>query len=976
MARARRSTPEPGDNKRSARRRSKHDADLDDRWIRPRSKEAAAGRIREKDRSDELEVFERRLEWFRLYHSDRSGWTSDERFQKAVLHAVRLERALPQMALDPGGDPPARGYAAVAVEGKASARVRRAKNPSPRASLGFAGDPVAVAFDQQALPEGVDVKVTLKRELARTLDLSTVRMFRFDDDTDAWVLVPRSGVARNVEYAWVRAHRPGTYVAVGLPIDPGLLLAVLLLQALRPQLAVARRARSTAALLDAVAGLVTGGIETKDGELPPGFDPGEFDLPGGGLDFGDLRGLLDGLEFPDRGLLEWEIGDDICPPWWRWPGHGWPWPPSKWPPRLLWPPILWPWLPIEWTSVGPRNVNGRIKSLAIHPSNGNIVWAGAANGGVWKTTNGGATWLPMMEQELSLAIGALAVAPSAPLTLYAATGEDTPGWGPSWPGAGVYKSTNAGGSWTLVGAIASTRCTRVLVHPSNPNVVYVAGSSGLHKSTDGGVNWTDVRTDHVSDALIDPTNPDRLFAAVWASGVYRSTNGGASWSLLSSGIPTGSAADWIKLAMGLNGTNGTNFLLAKMGPNSGDIYRSTNGGTSWTLLASGVEPASYNEWTNVIAVDPNNHNRIIAAGVGVSRSTNGSTFAGVGGTHSDHHAIVHSPADSNVVYMATDGGVYKSTNGGANWALASTELVATQLYGIGVSQTAALRLGGPTQDQGIVQTTGSADWVDTGAGNEGGIFVVDPNDEDNVYTTPWNHNLRRSTDGGSSWTDIQTGLGGAVVGDLSVRPGNSNQLLCVGGGAIFRSTNQGGSWSTVATPPGGPTRVEHSVSDPARCYAGTSNGHVYRSTSGGNTGSWSEPYAAADKPPAGVISALAVSVTDADRLFIGYGGFGVSHVWRSTDGGVHWTNASGSGAATLPDIPVNAIVVHHLNSDVVYAATDIGVFRSQDGGATWQSYNEGMPRAFVSGLELRRSSRMLYAGTMGRGAYKRRVWFS
>ena len=957
------------------RRRKKRDPLDDDRWLEPGSPEDSAGRMREKDRSDETEVFERRLEWFRLYHTDRSGWTSDQRFRRAVRQAVRLEQALPVMAHDPGGDAPARGHEAVKVEGKPAARTRRGKNPAPRASLGFAGEPVEVAFDESEYPGGVDVKVTLNRELSREIDLSSVRMFRFDEDTGSWVLVPRSGPARDVSYAWVRAHRPGTYVAAGLPRDPGLRLALLLLQALRPQLELARRQETVETLLDGIARLVAG-TKPKGGEL--GLDFGELDLPPIGLDLEGLRGRLGELELPERGPLEWEIGDDICPPWWHWrPGKGgWPWPPERWPPRVLWPPIIWPWLPTEWTSIGPRNVNGRIKSLAIHPTNGNIVWAGAANGGVWKTSNGGTTWLPMMEQELSLAIGALAVSASDPGTLYAATGEDTPSYGPSWPGAGVFKSTDSGGSWTQLAAIGSTRCTRVLIHPSNPNIVYVAGTNGLHKSTNGGASWSDVRTDHVSDALMDPTNPDEIYAGVWNSGVYRSTNGGASWTQLTSGMPTGSAASWIKLAMGLNGSNGTNFLLAKMGTDSSEIYKSTNGGTSWSLVASGVEGVYYNEWTNMIAVDPNNHNRILAGGVGVSRSTNGSTFAAVGGTHSDHHAIVYSPSDSSIVYMATDGGVYKSTDGGANWTLASTELVATQLYGIGVSQTVDFRVGGATQDQGIIQTTGSADWVGTGAGNEGGFFVVDPSNDDNIYTTPWNHNLRRSTNAGSSWTDIQTGLGGATVEDLSVRPDNSNQLLCVAGSQIFRSTNQGSNWSSVGTPSGSPTRVAHSASDPARCYVGTTSGRVYRSTNGGQSGSWSEPYAAADKPPNGVVSAIAVSHTDANRLFIGFGGFGIGHVWRSTDGGAHWTNASGTGSATLPDIPVNGIAVHHLNSDVVYAATDIGVFRSQDGGTTWQSFNEGMPRTFVSDIELRRSSRMLYASSMGRGAYKRRVWFA
>jgi hypothetical protein len=950
----------------------------EDYWIKARSAEGRAGRGREKDKSDELDNFERRLEWFRLYHSDRSGWTSDLQVRQAVEHTLRLESLPPQMILDPGGGAPARGFAAVTEKGRTGVRVRRAKNPAPRASLGFVGEPVAVAFDEDKLPTGVDVKVTLPREAAKHVDLSSIRMFRFDEDTKAWVLVPRSGPAQDFAYTWVRAHRPGLYVAAGLPSEPALLLAIVLLDSLRPQLEVSNRLQSTDAMLDALVSLVFAGgkMKTLRGELPGGFGLEEFDLPGGDLNFDGLRRRLEGLELPERGLLEWDILDDICPPLWRWPNKGWPWPPVLWPPKLFWPPILWPFFPLQWTSIGPRNVNGRVKCLAIHPVTENVVWAGTANGGVWKTVNGGASWLPMMSQELSLAIGGLAIAPSNPFILYAATGEDTPGWGPSWGGVGVYKTDDAGGTWTLCAPIASTRCTKVLIHPSNPNIVYVAGNAGLHKTTDGGASWTNVRTDHVSDALMDPNNPSRLFAGVWNSGVYRSTDGGATWTLLSSGILTGSASQWIKLAMGRNGTNGTNFVLAKMGTDSGSIYRSTDGGTSWTLLATGVEPATYNEWTNVIAVDPNNHNRIIAGGVGVSRSTNGSTFASVGGTHSDHHSIVYSPENSNVIYMSTDGGVYKSMDGGATWALTSYQLIATQLYSIGVSQSAAFRVGGATQDQGIIQTTGSADWVGTGAGNEGGFFIVDPNNEQNIFATPWSTNLRRSTDGGSSWTTITTGLAGTTPARLAVRPGDSTRLLCVGGSQIFRSTNQGSNWSSVATLTGGGTFVAFADANPSVCYAATSSGRVYRSTSSGTSGSWSEPYAVADRPPVGVIAAIAVSFTDANRLYIGYAGFGVSHVWRSTDGGAHWTNASGSGPATLPDIPVNALVVHHLNSDVVYAATDIGVFRTHDGGVTWESFNDGAPRAFVSGLELRRSSRMLYGSTMGRGAYKRRVWFS
>jgi hypothetical protein len=945
-------------------------------WISPRSPEARAGRIREKDQDDESDVFERRLEWFRLYHSDRSGWLSDERFIEAVRHAARMEEELPLFALDPGGEPPARGLA-IAGENKPRGRARRTKNPLPSSSLGFVGDAFEVSFDELEALEGIDVKVALKPAATQHVELSTIRVFRFDEDTESWVLVPRSGVGRDGSYAWVRAHRPGRYAPVGLPSDPIVLQGVLTLQAFRPQLEIARRAEALDPVLDAVTRLVFAGgeLKTLEGDLPGGFEWGELDLPPARVGIDDFRKQLGGLEIPERGLPEWELFEDICPPRWRWPQQGWPWPPWRWPPRPFWPPHLWPFFPLDWQSVGPRNVSGRIKCLAVNPDNGNIVWAGAGNGGVWKTVNGGATWLPMMSQEHSLAIGAIAISPSHTNVLYAATGEDTPGYGPSWPGVGVYKTDTSGGSWTLCAPIPSSRCTRVLIHPTNPDVVYVAGEAGMHKSVDGGASWTTVLSGHVSDALIDPTNPDRLYAGIWNQGIYRTSNAGASWARLASGWPAGWPADWIKLAMGLNGTGGTSFLVAKLGHDSGDIYVSTNA-LSWSQVATGVEPASYNEWTNMVGVDPDNHNRILAGGVGVSRSTNGTSFSGVGGTHSDHHAVVYSPDDSNVVYMATDGGVYRSTNGGAAWDLRSYQLVATQLYSLGVSQGPQLRLGGATQDQGIIQTTGSGDWVDTGAGNEGGIFVVDPNNDQVVYSTPWSTNLRRSTNGGVSWTNLQNGLGGATVHDVAVRPGNSNELLCVAGGQVFRSSNQGGSWSSVLTPSGAPTRVVWCAADTSVCYVATDSGHLYRSGSAGSSGSWSEPYAAADQPQVGVIAAVAVSHTDANRLHIGYAQFPNFHVFRSGDGGAHWTNASGTLLAGLPNIPVNDLVVHHLNGDVVYAATDVGVFRTQDGGMSWQTFNGGMPRAFVSGLELRRTSRMLYASTMGRGAYQRRVWFA
>ena len=181
--------------------------------------------------------------------------------------------------------------------------------------------------------------------------------------------------------------------------------------------------------------------------------------------------------------------------------------------------------------------------------------------------------------------------------------------------------------------------------------------------------------------------------------------------------------------------------------------------TPWQMLPGTHEPADYNEWTDLVAIDPSRHNVIIAGGIGLQRSTDGGqTFSTVTGTHADHHALVFARSNNDLCYMACDGGVFRSVDDGASWTLRSSGLVATQLYSIGVSQTDPFLLGGATQDQGIIKTNGPADWTDTGAGNEGGFFIVDPLNSSNVYVTPWSDNLRRSTDGGTTWQTIVTGI--------------------------------------------------------------------------------------------------------------------------------------------------------------------------------------------------------------------------
>jgi photosystem II stability/assembly factor-like uncharacterized protein len=975
------------------------------------------------------EDLRRKGEWFRLGRTDATDMPLGRLREAALAQAGRLGSLDLGSFVGPAGKPVGRGgVELIGPDRRLPASAAPVDNPAPGAALFLAGTVAEVRPARkgaEAEVAGLYLRLALDRAALDRLVPETIRICRWEPATRRWVLVPRSGAHPGDAAAWAILHRPGIYAPVGLPADPRAFRSLLLLNAARPLLRAARGAEDIAAVRQALFG--EGGFaalaerfrdpdlfppgtaaEREDaGGAPPaprrprrgGAPPGGLPLRGG---FGGLPGLPDLPDLPGLdGLPEFEILDDICPPW---RGKRFPWQdllPVKIPDLPIWPwPVRW----LGWVSAGPVNVNGRIKSLAVSPGNRNLVYAGAADGGVWKTLNAGLFWFPLMFTELSMAIGSIAVAPSDPGVVYAATGEDTPGWGPSYPGVGVYRSADAGATWTLRGqGVVGDRCSRIAVDGANADRVFLASNTGLWRTLDGGASWVRVLAGHICDLLLDPVEGNRLWAAIHLDGVWQSADGGASWQRSGQGrlirfgsfqfligrLPTGPAVEWIKLAQGLNGAGGRNLLLAKMGTDSGDVWRSSDGGTSWFRVASGVQPASYNEWTNMIAVNPANHDVVLAGGVGLSRAADGKSFAGIGGTHSDHHQVVFDPVDPDFCWIATDGGVYRSVDAGATWNLLSHRLAAAQFYSIGVSQTGAFLLGAGTQDQGIVATDGPTQWRDTHAGNEGGFFVVDPNDSRNAYACPWSADLVRSTDGAFTWTAIRNGMtetaGGVTVGPAQVRhiavqPGNGSVLLAAGrldfGPRLYRSTDRGNSWTRVLIPASEVLRVAFAPSDGARAFAGATVGRLYRSDGGGIAGSWFEPSAAG---PGGFngITALAVDWSDRDIVWIGCGGFSGPRVRRSEDGGSTWADATGVlPADQLPALPVNALVVDQHNPDTVYVANDIGVFRTRDRGVSWENFSDGfldqdVPRIIVTGLELRRATNTLYAGTMGRGAYRR-----
>ena len=474
-----------------------------------------------------------------------------------------------------------------------------------------------------------------------------------------------------------------------------------------------------------------------------------------------------------------------------------------------------------WFSIGPRNVNGRVKALAVHPTDPNILYAGAASGGIWKSTDGAQSWRPLWDQQDTMASVAIAIAPSAPNTVYVGTGEWTPGWGPGFPGTGVFVSTDAGSTWTQRSAVASRRVAQILVSPTDANRVYVAGESGFESSADGGATWTTVRAGEVSDAVIDPNTANTLYINVRSDGLYKTTDGGTTWAKLAGGAPSGADADWIRLAIGRSGAAGSNLVLAKR---SGTLYRSTDGGSNWTTLAGSHGGVSYHAWCNLLAVAPDDDDIILAGGSGYERTSNGgTTWSGLGGLHSDHHRAVFAPANTSIVYGCNDGGVYRSDDKGANWVKASHGLVVTQFYDVGAWSTIGTVAGGGTQDNGTVMTTGGLTWRDI-FGWDGGYFVIHPTDPRTMYAEHQNTDIHKSVDGGNAWVQKVSGLSGGSpwTGVLTMDP-NAHNTLFVGTSLVFRTTDGcATAWAASSQSlTGSVTGIAVAESDSNRVYACT-----------------------------------------------------------------------------------------------------------------------------------------------------------
>ncbi len=640
----------------------------------------------------------------------------------------------------------------------------------------------------------------------------------------------------------------------------------------------------------------------------------------------------------------------------------------------------------SWFEIGPTNLTVRITSIAFDPTIVNIVYVGAASGGLWKSTNGGDTWVPLTDELPSLGVGGVAVDPFDPQIVILATGEGTPN-ADRVGGVGILKSTDGGATWnaTSVSFSATSGHGFHFVEVEPGTGVYLAGSvDGLWRSTDAGDNWTKVdgTTEDYFDAKWKPGDAQRVYTArgsTWGGTVIRmSTDAGVTWSTLGGGLPSSSGNSKTKIAVTDAQPSWVYVnIVSSSTYGSRGIWRSTNDGVSWSARNTSLNMTGGQGWYNLtLAVDPNDANRVIAGGVELYRSTDGGlNFAEVGdgyglGTdtavHWDHHAIAWEPGSTSNLWVGTDGGVWRSTDDGENWLSRREGISTYQFYDICVAQSdPSVTLGG-TQDNGVPGRVGVDDWFTSNLFADGFVCNINFDNADIVYAEAQFGYHVRSSDGGATWDDWNLGLTGS--GDWMTPVAQDRHVTAhlyteSGDGIWRRMPGGGGVWSKVGTHSAKWIDISPVDGNIVWTIDGGSTAPRFTMNDGGSWGT-AAPYGFS----IGSSSKILAHPTDASTALVTFSGFtsGISNVAMTTDMGATWTDVTGD----LPNQTVNAIVVDPQYPDEWFIGTDVGVWQSVNGGVNWTPFETGLPNAVVSDLEIREDARKLVAGTYGRGAWE------
>ncbi len=643
-----------------------------------------------------------------------------------------------------------------------------------------------------------------------------------------------------------------------------------------------------------------------------------------------------------------------------------------------------------WTWLGPGNIGGRIRALVIHPTDTKIMWAGSVSGGMWKTTNGGVKWEIMTDFLANMAVASLIIDPQDPNILYAGTGEGFYN-GDGIQGAGVFKTIDGGTTWTQL-AFTNTPdwyyVNRLAILPTG-NVILAATGSGIWRSTDGGDSWVQITLTQTMDINFDPKNFNNAIASGYSGQAWYSTDSGATWNA-AAGLPA--LADRVEVAYA---PSSPSIVYASVEVNSGEIWKSTDGGQIYTLAGTGKNYLGSQGWyDNIIWVDPTNANILVVGGIDLWRSINGGTtltkisqwWSAPYSAHADNHMIIQDPnfdgVNNKKVYFGNDGGVYAASNvytvtATKGWTELNNNLGVTQFYGAAGNPTTGEIIGG-TQDNGTLfykPGKGTEGWTTT-YGGDGGFSAADPTDPNYFYGEYVYLSMHRSTNRGVSASDISTGIKDVssscanFIAPFTLDPNNSNTMLA-GGCRLWRSKNVKATvptWASIKGYDGSFNPISAVAVAPGNAniiWVGYNNGDVFKTANGtASSPSWTKVSTHSPGLPFRYVTRITIDKKNNKKVYVTFGGFSADNIWRTTDSGANWTDIT----SNLPDLPVRSLVINPSNSNWLYIGTELGIFTSENGGASWTLPHDGPTNTSVE--ELFWMKNFLVAASHGRGLFK------
>jgi len=721
----------------------------------------------------------------------------------------------------------------------------------------------------------------------------------------------------------------------------------------------------------------------------------------------------------------------------------------------------------RWHFLGPNNVSGRVTDVAVTTPRGSTytVYVATATGGVWKTSNEGVTWKPIFEHAATQSIGDVTLAPSDQQQVWVGTGEPNI-FRSSMAGCGVYKSNDGGETWQHKGLAATHTISRIVVHPTNPDVVYVAASGhewtdnperGVYRTTDGGATWELVL--HVSaqsgaiDFAMDPVKPEIIYASTWQrkrerwndprtfadhtdSGIWRSTDGGDTWQNASTGLPAPHHRGRIGIDVAASNPNVVyafvdNYEMQEVDEankskdsygrdrtariKGGEVYRSDDRAQTWRKVSKSDDymaniGSTYGWVFGQIRVDPSDEDTIYIMGLSLHVSHDGGeTWGRLGGMHSDHHGLWIDPNNSDYLINNNDGGVNISYDGGKNWRFFTEQIPVVQFYNVGYDMATPFNVYGSIQDHGsrkgevnvdAIRATpgqGGRRWGGRGrggrsatvewdytSGGEASFHAVDPSNPDTLYYAGFYGSIGRTDQesGERARLNLDTGVEGEKIRGQWLAPfiisPHNPRVIYHGMNRLFRSMDQGENFTPISPdlsrnleaelgdiPYQTITAISESPFEFGRIFAGTDDGRLHVTFDSGKN--W-QRIDGGMKEDRWISRVIASKWTDG-VVYAAQNGKRWddldAYLWKSEDNGQSWSSI----AAGLPGAPVNVIREDPRDANVLYVGTDFGVYVSRDRGATWKTIGSKLPTLYVHDLIIHPRDEIMVIATHGRGMW-------